>query len=250
MVSQILIDPLSCISLHLECLSKGVPIGAGTGFVVVYEGTNYLITNWHVVTGRDPKTGKPMSTTGVADPDAVGIWFHDAKRLGSWHRMIEPLVDSTNGNKLWKEHSLGRQIDVVALALNPSNDVKIYDLDTSLANTDMVLLPSEPVSIVGFPFGIAAAGKFPIWKTGHIASDIDLDYDNKPVFLVDATTRPGMSGSVVFARRLGGFRSSKAQWHLGGSALRFLGVYSGRIREQSDIGMVWKPKVVDDILGQ
>jgi len=247
MEKQIIIDPLSCISLHLECFSKGAPIGTATGFLVVYESINYLITNWHVVTGRDPKTGKPISATGVADPDAVGIWLHDVKRLGSWQRIIEPLVDST-GNKLWKEHPLGRQIDVIALALSPIDDVKIYDLDTSLAKTDMVLLPSEPVSIVGFPFGIAAAGKFPIWKTGHIASDIDLDYDNKPVFLVDATTRPGMSGSLVFARRLGGFRSSKAMWHLGGSALKFLGVYSGRIREQADVGMVWKPSVIEDIL--
>lgn len=250
MVKQIFIDPLSCISLHLECFSKGIPIGVGTGFVVVYGGTNYLVTNWHIVTGRDPNTGEPVSTTGAADPDAIVIWLHDAKRLGSWRRIIEPLIDPANENKLWKEHPLGRQIDVICLALKPRADIKVYDLDTSLAQTDLTLAPSEPVSIVGFPFGIAAAGKFPIWKTGHIASDIDLDYNGKPVFLVDATTRPGMSGSPVFARRIGGYRSSNAMWNLGADAVRFLGVYSGRIREQSDVGMVWKPNVIDDILQQ
>lgn len=250
MAKQILIDPLSCVSLHLECFLKGTGIGTGTGFIVVYQEANYLITNWHVVTSRDPNTGKPMSTSGVADPDVVGIWYHDAERLGSWHRVMQPLIDPSSRNKLWKEHPQGRQIDVVALALKPSDNVKIYDLDTSLAQTDMVLAPSEPVSIVGFPFGIAAAGKFPIWKTGHIASDIDLNYDDKPVFLVDATTRPGMSGSPVFARRIGGYRSSTAMWNLGGTAVRFLGVYSGRIREQADVGMVWKTSVIDDILQQ
>lgn len=248
MKKQILIDPLSCVSLHLECFFKGNRIGTGTGFVVVHNGTNYLITNWHVVTGRDPNTGAPMSTEGVADPDAVGIWYHDAKRLGSWRQIAEPLIDVAKGDKLWREHPLGRQIDVIALALKPNDDVKVYDLDTSLAQSDLVLAPSEPVSIVGYPFGIAAAGKFPIWKTGHIASDIDLDYDGKPVFLVDATTRHGMSGSPVFARRIGGYLSSKGEFHLGKNALRFLGVYSGRIREQADIGMVWKPVVIDDIL--
>lgn len=250
MAKQILIDPLSCVSLHLECFSQGARIGRGTGFVVVYDGTNYLITNWHMVTGRDPNTGRPMTTTGVVDPDTIGIWHHDAKTLGSWHRIYEALIDSTNGNKLWKEHPLGRQVDVIALALKPNDDIRVYPLDTSLAQTDLVVAPSEPVSILGFPFGIAAAGKFPIWKTGHIASDIDLNYDEKPVFLVDATTRPGMSGSPVFARRIGGYRSSTAAWNLGGSAVRFLGVYSGRIREQADVGMVWKPTVIDDILRQ
>ena len=247
MVKQILIDPLSCVSLHLECFFQGALIGTGTGFIVVYEGTNHLITNWHVVTGRDSNTGTPMSTNGVADPDMIGIWYHDAKRLGSWHRINEPLIDPTNGNKLWKEHRLSRQIDVIALTLKPNDDTTVYHLDTSLAQTDLVLAPSEPVSIVGFPFGIAAAGKFPIWKTGHIASDIDLDYNGEPIFLVDATTRPGMSGSPVFARRLGMHRASTG-WHIGKDAIRFLGVYSGRIREQADVGMVWKPSVIDDIL--
>jgi len=250
MAKEILIDPLSCVSLHLECFFQGTLIGTGTGFIVVYDGTNYLITNWHVVTGRDPNTGEPMATTGVADPDTIGIWHHDAKRLGSWHRIYEPLIDPTNGNKLWKEHPLGKQVDVIGLALKPNDDIRVYPLDTSLAQTDLALAPSEPVSIVGFPFGIAAAGKFPIWKTGHTASDIDLNYDDKPIFLVDATTRPGMSGSPVFARRIGGYRASTAAWNLGGNAVSFLGVYSGRIREQADVGMVWKPTVIDDILSQ
>ena len=89
MAKQILIDPLSCVSLYLECFLKGTGIGTGTGFIVVYQEANYLITNWHVVTGRDPNTGKPMSTSGVADPDVVGIWYHDPERMGSWHRVMQ-----------------------------------------------------------------------------------------------------------------------------------------------------------------
>jgi len=188
-----------------------------------------------------------MSSTGVADPDTIGIWHHDKNRLDFWHQIVEPLIDHTSGNNLWQEHPLGRQIDVIALLLKLNDDIKIYNLDTSLAQTDLVLAPSEPVSIVGFPFGIAVTGKFTIWKTGHIASDIDLDYEGKPVFLVDATTRPGMSGSPVFARRLGMHRSSSG-WIVGKDAIKFLGVYSGRIREQADVGMVWKPSVIDEIL--
>ena len=248
MASRILIDPLSCVSLSLECLLQGTVIGRGTGFIIIHDGTNYLITNWHVVTGRDRNKDQPMSSTGASDPDTISIWHHDANRFGSWHLTTERLIAPSTGIHLWREHPLGRQIDVIALPLSTHDNTRVYNLDISLAQTDLLLLPSEPISIVGFPFGIAAAGKFPIWKTGHIASDIDLNYEDKPVFLVDATAKPGMSGSPVFARRLGMHRSSTG-WNIGGAdVIRFLEVCSGRIREQSDIGMVWKPIVIDEIL--
>lgn len=243
-----LIDPLSCVPLYLECLLQDRVIGTGTGFIIIRNGINYLITNWHVVTGRDPNTGQPILSTGAVDPDTIGIWYHDANRLGSWHRKTERLIAPSSGSHQWREHPLGKQVDVVALPLSTHSDIKVYNLDISLAQTDLLLSPSEPVSIVGFPFGIAAAGKFPIWKTGHIASDIDLNYEDKPVFLVDATTKRGMSGSPVFARRLGSiYRSSTG--NIGGrDVTRFLGIYSGRIRDQSDVGMVWKHSVIDEIL--
>jgi len=35
---------------------------------------------------------------------------------------------------------------------------------------------------------------------------------------------------------------------MGGPVERFLGVYSGRISDQSDLGFVWKEEVVRDIV--
>jgi len=249
MSKKILIDSLSCVSLHLDCYSRAKRIGVGTGFIVANNKTNYLITNWHVVTGRNPDNGQPLVNTGGTDPDTMRIWYH-ATQLGSWLHKNERLLDETTGTPIWKEHSRGREIDVIALPLTNHQDTKVYPLNLALTNTDLIISPSEPVSIVGFPYGIAAAGKFPIWKTGNVASDVDLDYDRKPVFLVDATTKPGMSGSPVFARRKG-FRQTSTGWVTrGGDSIRFLGVYSGRIREGSDIGMVWKPEVVYDVVLQ
>ncbi len=101
--------------------------------------------------------------------------------------------------------------------------------------------------VIGFPLGLAAAGKLPIWKTGHVASDIDINYDGKPIFLIDATTKPGMSGSPVVAL-VKGLRRTSTGWNLGGGEfIRFLGIYSGRIGD-SEIGRVWKPEVLDEIL--
>jgi len=94
---------------------------------------------------------------------------------------------------------------------------------------------------------MAASGKFPVWKTGHIASEIDIDHEGEPVFLIDATTKPGMSGSPVLAVRRGWVQRSSGI-AIGGSATRFLGVYSGLTHSESDVGVVWKPSVVDAVL--
>ena len=106
-----------------------------------------------------------------------------------------------------------------------------------------------PVSIIGFPAGFTGPYRFPIWKTGHIASDPDLDYAKRPMFLIDATTRGGMSGSPVVTR-LWSFRNREGQVvFTAGMRTRFLGVYAGRLGgSTTEIGRVWRPGVIDEIL--
>lgn len=143
---------------------------------------------------------------------------------------------------------------MIALPLNIDASIKVYPLDLNLANTDMIPEPAMPISIIGYPAGIRTGTGFPIWKTGHIASDPDLNYDNKPVFLIDATTRGGMSGSPVVLRMSGGFMNrSGARVISAGTSTKFLGIYSGRITQMdnsTEIGFVWKPSVIVDILNQ
>ena len=154
---------------------------------------------------------------------------------------------SADGVHLWTEYAPLRRTDVIALPVPRSPDVRDYPLDRGLATTDLVVPPAEPVAIIGFPFGMAASGKFPVWKTGHIASEIDLDYEGEPVFLIDATAKPGMSGSPVLAVRRGWVQTSRGIT-MGGAATRFLGVYSGATHSESDVGVVWKPSVIDAVL--
>ena len=99
-----------------------------------------------------------------------------------------------------------------------------------------------------FTLTIYTGGRFPIWKTGHIASDIDIDWDGKPAFLIDATTQSGMSGSPVIAKRVSIYQTSRGNKI--GNAIKILGVYSGREISTSgiEVGFVWKPKVIEEIL--
>jgi hypothetical protein len=240
------IDPLSARSLYLSALKGNEKLGSATGFIVSRGEVHYLVTNWHVVTGRSPQDDRPMHPEGKT-PDALLI-SHHSTTLGNWVEKRERLFDE-NGTKRWLEHKNGRSIDVVALPLaDVTDDLKIYSSELSLSDTDMIPEVGMPVYIIGFPFGLKTG--FPIWKTGHIASEPEIDYDGEPLFLIDATTRPGMSGSPVFLRMSGGFRTRSGQRIMtqSGYSTLFLGVYSGRIRNDSEIGKVWRPRLISEII--
>jgi len=66
------------------------------------------------------------------------------------------------------------------------------------------------------------------------------------VFLIDCRSRKGQSGSPVIAYRNGVWTAydDNTSGVPNGPQFRFLGVYSGRIHSESDLGMVWKPRAI------
>ena len=247
---NIIIDPLSVRSLLLVLTANGNKLSTATGFVVQRNKKYYLVTNWHVLSGRNTETNEPMSST-AAIPDEIHIFHHAKDKLGFWLQTTEKLIDS-HGNKIWKEHLTYEKIDIAILELTHTNNIDFYPLDLELADVDMIPQPAMPISILGFPFGLSSGGSnglLPIWKTGHIATDPDIDYDGKPAFLIDATTRGGMSGSPVVLRMSSGYTTKNGNMIMGSSMqTKFLGVYSGRIHGDSEIGRVWRPHLIDEII--
>lgn len=234
-------------SLLIEMRSAGTPLATGTGFVAVAPKGPVLITNWHNLTGRHLETGQPLSPTGAV-PDEIVIVHNRAAQLGKWVRRPEPL--HKNGHILWYEHPvLGDKADVVALPLTNLAEVELYPHDIT-GGPPILVGPADAVSVIGFPFGIQAGGSLAVWATGFIASEPDIDFNGLPLMLIDCRTRQGQSGSPVVVYRSGGavLMEDGATSIMGGPAWRFLGVYSGRINEQSDIGLVWKAKAVAEVV--
>src|SRR3989339_1409467 len=190
------IDPLSTISLYIETsknfFGKSYTTSSATGFIYQDSISQYLVTNWHVMTCRNPRDSSAnnievLNNQGqkikldISDPDSLIIYFHK-KKLGTWFPIKISLKN--NGQRKWLEHPLGKQIDVIALKLELTNEqsdsIEIYSLKKEEYSDDMILYPSINLSIIGFPFGFSSYGRFPIWKTGQLASDFDLNYDNLP----------------------------------------------------------------------
>jgi hypothetical protein len=234
-------------SLLIELRYAGQGLATGTGFVADSPAGPVLVTNWHNIAGRHLQTGQPLSPTGAV-PDEIAIVHNRAQRPGEWVVRKEKLHQ--NGKIRWFEHPvLGTRADLAALPLTDVDDVALYPHDIT-GGAKIRVGPADPVSVIGFPFGLQAGGSLAVWATGFVASEPDIDFNGLPVMLIDCRTRQGQSGSAVVAYRSGG-AVAMADGNTSvftGPLWRFLGVYSGRLNDQSDLDLVWKASAVAELV--
>lgn len=244
-------------SLFIEMFFGETLLSTGTATLIANDRESHcaLITNRHNVTGRHQETNECLSKY-AAIPDSIVIHFHESiENLGdSWKTIKLPLYKD-DGSPWWIEHpALGEKADIVALNLTWGNDIVKYPyyLETELDKVNLVLDPAETVSVIGFPFGLSSHKKLPVWATGFLAQELSLITPENPVFLIDCRTRQGQSGSPVIAYRPSGYRyekdgkifstlSANVVWE-------FLGIYSGRINPESDLGKVWHVSIIKPLL--
>jgi hypothetical protein len=236
-------------SLLIEMRFNGQPLATGTAFVVNTPTKGpHLITNRHNITGCNQDTGKPLSKTGGI-PNQIVILHNRKGRLGEWVPRVEPL--DLNDKPLWVEHpTLRSKADFVALQLTDLNDVDLFPYDPANAGPKILVGPADSVSVIGFPFGMTAGGVFGVWATGFLASEPLVDFDNLPIQLIDCRTRQGQSGSPVIAYRAGGSvaMADGSSAIFTGPVERFIGIYSGRINAESDLGIVWKASAINELI--
>jgi hypothetical protein len=234
-------------SLFIEMCVGELVLSTGTAVLAAKnkESRCAIITNRHNVTGRHQDTGVCISKT-LGTPDNIVIHFHRSKpHVGEWLKLRLPLYRDS-GEPFWIEHpTLGATADLVALNVKWGNDVLClpYYIEKHVDRVGMLVSPAESVSVIGFPFGISTSGKLPVWATGFLAQELSLVTAENPVFLIDCRARQGQSGSPVIAFRTSGYRSiknGKISSSLSAEvAWEFLGIYSGRINPESDLGRVW-----------
>lgn len=239
----------SAQSLRIEMRFGETVLSTGTAFVATSAVGPLLITNRHNVTGRHQDTGDPLSKNGGL-PDNILVWYHrTVGQVGDWVGYSHSLFSQT-GSPLWIEHpALGKRADFVALRVPRVADIAVNPYDPSSPGPDILVGPAEPVSVVGFPLDIRVNGFVPVWATGFIASEPTIDVDGLPMFLIDCRTRPGQSGSPVIAFRSGSATHSGGAFSVGsGPTARFLGIYSGRVHKDSDLGKVWKASAIAELV--
>jgi len=238
----------SVASLFIEMKFRDQVLATGTAFVAKDQHGSLLFTNRHNVTGRHQDTGACLSATGGV-PDRIVIYHNRAGALGQWFPVEEFLFD--NETPRWLEHpTLGPRADLIGLPMQNLDGVELVQYDLGTASAAILVGISDPVSVIGFPFGLRVAGSLAVWATGFVASELDVDHDALPMFLIDCRSRRGQSGSPVVAYRSGGAvaMADGSSAVFSGPVEKLMGIYSGRVNEESDLGRVWKTSAIAAVL--
>lgn len=266
------------------CTTKIIPTAndhqianGASGFFYMHNGRPFLITNRHVVTGRDNFTNEKLDKKQGLIPDGITFQTGSVIKDQRENYIYTPLtikkyqIKWKYNQPMWYEHR----------ELNPIPDIAAFDLISIFKGADknsfpcinnanhsqkITLAPANPVSVIGYPFGKAVANVLPIWVSGTVASEPKFNVDNIPAFYIDCRTNSGSSGSPVFLYSTQGsvqlddeptkqsdevYSMKGKKGHIYGSFAnpvhRFVGIYSGRINRNSDIGYVWRSELINQI---
>jgi hypothetical protein len=247
------------IPVFLSCSHGGADqhLAHATAFFWERRDRLYLITNWHVVTGRDNVTEDNLNKRTAGRPNKMhgqlklkGSGFDRSKEeISAW---------DVNGNPLWFVHAAhGRKIDVIALPLQRDEQLAVFPINRPMR--DGTGMPEDPllinigmdVFILGYPFP-PKPPFLPVWKRGSIATEPDLANLTDYRILVDSATREGLSGAPVIRRSWGSHLTESGVSSTNWSQSKFLGVYSGRLHTRdsldAQLGIVWPRSLIEEII--
>ncbi|MBB6342910.1 hypothetical protein HNP49_003098 [Pseudomonas fluvialis] len=244
----------------LELLCNGNSLGTATGFFYKHQSNWYLVTNWHVLSGRYPKNGQPRHESGAVPDECRFFYCHLKSEQLAWAEATYKLEHPDQGNTLWLQHpSEGQQVDIAVLPIEASHIGLAKDFfDPSGCDPDMLVDLGGEVFLPGYPLGLSASGLMPIWKRASLASSLEFGEGINKFFYVDTATREGMSGAPCIA--ISNWKhyaldraTNKVRVVERPLSWRLLGVYSGRLNPsdnfEAQIGLVWRETLIEEIIG-
>lgn len=243
--------------VFIDIYFNELKLGSATGFQIQNK-QKYLVTNWHVVSGKNFITNQCLNDLG-AIPNKLILKYKRYIDDGNYEWIDKTIhLYDLNENKIWHEHPIfGSKVDVVLVPLEEEANKYSYK-ECFRDNTNYILNVTENIFVLGFPLGYTVKSKeepHAVWTSGTVASDpilnLIINGDEVPAFLIDSRTRQGQSGSPVIYYSQQGLdlhyeTNRTAIW--GCPFMQEVGIYSGRINKDSDLGYVWKWQVIKEII--
>jgi hypothetical protein len=257
--AQVTVEYASLMTTPVYLFDGSRQVSQGTGFFYGVPNasgvidTVFLVTNYHVLTGHSP--GVLLPPKG----DRVVFYLHlDRNNPKDVKQVALPLY-SVSRTPLWEQSTDHPDADVVLLPMPAQSyaGVEMYVFVDEHTKADIRIRPTSSATLLGYPFGFSdTENRLPVWKTGHVASEPQVDFQGKPSFLVDVSAFPGMSGSPVLAVANGVYEDESGIMRTG-RVLRLLGVFSAMPVMRSDtpgqadtslqLGYVWKAALIADL---
>ncbi|MEM3064875.1 MAG: serine protease [Candidatus Nitrosotenuis sp.] len=201
-----LAEQLLFSTIRIETNVDSQKVGIGTGFLFSYKQEKskyiFLVTNKHVV-----KNAKNARFTFTQSKEKKPL-------IGHAHEL------TLNG---FEEYCFGhpnKEIDVAIMPFVPILELIKKDQEIFYRNIPSTLIPLEDkvkeldaledVIFIGYPEGIwDSKNKLPVIRKGITATPVQIDYEGKKQFLIDAAVFPGSSGSPVFLYNTGSYSDKR-----------------------------------------
>ena len=212
---------------------SGTVLSHGSGCFWRHDGSIYLVTARHVLTGRSPFNDEILSKNGFI-PRRITVYPTRVEN-NQWFRQEVTLEVNPEQPNWLQDPEFGHlKTDIAALHLGSDSvsEFRCLNDQTDIFDEIFTLVGME-CSVVGYPTPNFSGLMTPIWRRGAIASEPRLPLDDKPMFLLDAATSPGFSGSPVFRQHFGPLPVQEQDGNLGMALdnvrkLSLVGIYAGR----------------------
>lgn len=221
-------------------------VNHATGFFWEGSGKLFFVTALHVLSGRDSFTDRSLSDQGYIPAEIRIFPFVQKSDLSVNRRVPLEIKLEENGAPVWRidpDFSRLRTdiavIDVTSMVEN-KDDVTAFNREPA---DELFAFTGMDVCVIGYPTRYYSEPMQPIWRRGSFAAEPGLIVDGKPMFLIDASTSSGMSGSPVIQLHIGPAPVSNGS---GGAVIkassiftiRLIGVYAGRFSHRHPAGEV------------
>jgi len=237
------IDPLNFSVMRLQPLFNETILGDATGFfyygILNNKPNFWLVTNWHVLSGRNADNPEQVLHSKKALPNRLRLSLilkhghaEYATRPDAHVLMQEQYIELYDQQGLagWYQHKSKNNLDVAVINVGAAFDsFNITGINQIAMQNDMAIQIGNGVFILGYPLGFSHFISTPIWKRGSIASEPNLETpESKTRVVIDATTRQGMSGAPVIMREKTHYitEDGKIKTHV--NATRWIGIYASR----------------------
>lgn len=190
-------------TVKISC-KKATASSCGTGFFMSHSINEMgdllaIVTNKHVVEGFDSAEITLVESSDNGQPlDANHITISVNNLMKEWIPHPDPEIDVCL-------IPISKYIEECASKTGKQPYFRSISTKMTLTPTDAESLTAiEDVIMIGYPIGIIDEyNNKPVVRKGITATSLNLNYENKPDFLIDIACFRGSSGSPVFLKKEG-----------------------------------------------
>lgn len=143
-------DPFSVCAVPIEICCDGDVLGQATGFFLERADRLFLVSNWHVFSGRDPEDGQPKDRAGYRVPNGLKVSYYPVNNLGFGIQMPFKLISEDGFPEKTQHSKCCQKVDVAAMdtgiSMSSQNrpftinqPPQVYDMSTGWGQTSSCL---------------------------------------------------------------------------------------------------------------